>query len=36
MLMFGAPAWTSTFTAGQTNGPTAAGVRSIAVIPASA
>ena len=36
MLMFGAPACTSAFTTGQTNGPTAAGVRSIAVIPASA
>ena len=36
MLIFGAPAWMSTFTAGQTNGPTAAGVRSTAMIPASA
>ncbi len=36
MLMLAAPACTSTFTAGQTNGPMAAGVRSIAMIPASA
>ena len=36
MLTFGAPACTSALTAGQTNGPMAAGVRSMAVMPAAA
>jgi hypothetical protein len=36
MLTFGASRWARRLTGGQTSGPTAAGVRSIAVIPASA
>ena len=36
MLTFGAPTWTSGFTAGQTNGPTAAGSGRRAWMPASA
>ena len=36
MFRFGAVRWSRPFTTGQTNGPVAAGVRSIAVIPASA
>ena len=36
MLTFGAARLTSRLTGGQTNGPTAAGVRSIAWMPASA
>ena len=35
-LRFGAPMCSRKFTGGQTNGPTAAGVRSIAVMPAAA